>query len=126
MLRWMVVNHPHQNVYFNPIVELEAFGGREDFERDYWRLSTKQALEYLLAENPDCKLIVAPSIEVNDALVVMDYQANRRVASADLGDPDVDYYLEVYRYPVEEVERLPEVHSIIVDGLPILTIHTVE
>jgi hypothetical protein len=39
-------NHPHQNVYFSSTVNL--FGGRKGFERDYWQLSIKQALEWLI------------------------------------------------------------------------------
>ncbi|GAJ22942.1 unnamed protein product, partial [marine sediment metagenome] len=49
----MIKNHPHQNVYFN------FFAGKnikERFELDYWGLSYKQALEYVL-ENDSSEII---------------------------------------------------------------------
>ena len=49
----MIKDHPHQNVYFNFI-----FGKNieKNFELDYWGLSNKQALEYIL--NNDSKSII--------------------------------------------------------------------
>jgi hypothetical protein len=38
---------PSSKLYFSSAVDL--FGKREGFERDYWQLSLKQALEWLLA-----------------------------------------------------------------------------
>jgi len=45
----MVTNHPHQNVYFNFLVEKNA---RNNFELDYWGLSYRQALEHILEKEP--------------------------------------------------------------------------
>jgi hypothetical protein len=42
--KWMIKNHPFQNLYFNQFVEK----GLEKFEKDYHGLSNKQLLEFLL------------------------------------------------------------------------------
>jgi hypothetical protein len=42
--KWMIKNHPFQNLYFNQFVEK----GLEKFEKDYLGLSNKQLLEFLL------------------------------------------------------------------------------
>ena len=52
--------HPHQQVYFNLLVDRSASGGlaqRYDME-DYRSVSRRQALEYLRARHPDAMLHV--------------------------------------------------------------------
>ena len=44
----MIKMHPHQNVYFNFLVGKNV---EEKFDIDYWALSNKQALEYILLNN---------------------------------------------------------------------------
>ena len=41
----MIKDHPHQNVYFNFLAGKNI---QTKFELDYWGLSNKQALEYIL------------------------------------------------------------------------------
>ena len=41
----MIKDHPHQNVYFNLLAGKTV---QAKFELDYWGLSNKQALEYIL------------------------------------------------------------------------------
>ncbi len=125
LIRWMVVNHPHQSVYFNPIVELEAFGGRAEFERDYWRLSTRQGVEYILENDPRDVITVAPHIQVSDALTMTDHPEKDRIQAADLADPNVDYFIQTYRWPWEIVER-PAVYTVYVDGLAIMSVERIE
>lgn len=47
---WMVQNHPYQMVYFNQIVRVKA---QNLFERDYYALTTKDCLEFILESDPN-------------------------------------------------------------------------
>ena len=46
---WMVANNPHQNLYFN-ILSGDKISTK--WEMDYWGLSNKSALEYILRNDP--------------------------------------------------------------------------
>lgn len=74
---FMIINHPYQNVYFNFLAGKDC---RKNFELDYWGLSYKQGLEYILANDK--------SEQVNIA--------------ANLGE----CYLNFYSIPVEDRKRL--------------------
>jgi hypothetical protein len=49
---FMVKNHPHENVYFNRLAGRDMASVAKKFEMDYWGLSYKQGLEYLLKIDP--------------------------------------------------------------------------
>ena len=59
VLAQTVALHPHQNDYFNPLVE-RSERLKTRYHMDYWNTSRREALEWLLAEYPD-----APYISVN-------------------------------------------------------------
>ena len=51
--------HPHQQIYFNLLVDRSALGGlAQRYEMDYWQTSHRQALEHLRARRPDAVLHV--------------------------------------------------------------------
>ena len=55
----MVSLHPHQQVYFNPLVNRIVPGELgQQYEMDYWKTSHRQGLEYLLERYPDRTLYV--------------------------------------------------------------------
>ena len=58
-IKWMFVNHPHQNVYFNFI------GGNKshlNYEIDYWGLSNKYALEKILSFKNEGEIITVSNL----------------------------------------------------------------
>ncbi len=56
---WMVQNHPFEMVYFNSVSRSLVPNFNQRFEKDYWGLSYKQALQYLLQKHPGDTLNVA-------------------------------------------------------------------
>ena len=57
----MAALHPHQQVYFNGLVDTKTPGAlAERYDMDYWRIAQRQSLEYLLARYPDDMLRVYP------------------------------------------------------------------
>ncbi len=46
---WMAQNHPYEGTYFNPLFRS---WGLHNCERDYWLLSTKECMQFILKESP--------------------------------------------------------------------------
>ena len=54
--------HPHQQIYFNLLVDRRAQGGLEQrYDMDYYQISHRQAMEHLRARRPDAMLHVTGS-----------------------------------------------------------------
>ena len=54
--------HPHQQVYFNTLVDTKTPGAlAKRYDMDYWRMAQQQSLEYLLARYPNDALRVYPT-----------------------------------------------------------------
>ena len=57
----MAALHPHQQVYFNALVDTRTPGALGKlYDMDYWHVAQRQSLEYLLARYPDDTLSVWP------------------------------------------------------------------
>ena len=55
----MAALHPHQQVYFNALVDTKTPGAlAKRYDMDYWQIAQRQSLEYLLARYPDDALRV--------------------------------------------------------------------
>jgi hypothetical protein len=130
VLHWMVANHPFQNVYFNNVIA-GLFGGREAFERDYWRLSVRQALEYILVHD-DRQVISIALPDTYDAartLMILTPEQRRRIDIVPVTNQleveanDVDYFispLDIYTTFTFDVH-----YRLVVDGLTIMEIYSV-
>jgi hypothetical protein len=55
VLFFMVKNHPFQNVYFNPLAGKDI---RKNYELDYWGLSYRQGLEYIVAHDKSPQIYI--------------------------------------------------------------------
>ena len=86
----MAALHPHQQVYFNALVDTKTPGAlAKRYDTDYWQIAQRQSLEYLLARYPDETLRVWP----RKASELMLPQDNReRVTSVD-SPYAADFYL---------------------------------
>lgn len=125
--KWMQQNHPHQNVYFSSAVDL--FGKREGFERDYWQLSLKQALEWLLANKKGELHIVVHDhynhpeqssyiLKINDRKRIHIYKDIKHNSSS-------IYLISTHRDEIPNEHKHKKLHSITVDNLPIVSIFKV-
>jgi hypothetical protein len=94
-----VKNHPHQFVYFNPIGTKIIKDLESKFELDYWGLSYRSALEYILAndtsDNINIYVSFTPSGELN-AYIIEKTERNRLNYVYDINQ--ADYSLDNYRY----------------------------
>ena len=85
----MAALHPHQQVYFNALVDTQTPGAlAKRYDMDYWLLAHTQLMEYLLARYPDGALRVWP--EKKSALILPKNDRERIVIT---GAHDADYRL---------------------------------
>jgi hypothetical protein len=122
---FMAQNHPFENVYFN------VFAGdfstlRSRFEMDYWGLSYKQGIDYILATDarPTIKIAVANKpgeFYIDGALTRA--QQSRLVLETD--PRSADYFVTDFRWHPQDYPGLNEVYSIQVRGATILAVYKV-
>lgn len=128
-LLFMVRYHPNQNVYFNSVAGKKV---ADRFELDYWGLSYRQALEYVVQHDQREKIRVMPHTYscVENALILTSAQRKR----IDFVYSDGDYYLTEFRYidpqfrdidphAVPDLASLPEVYDLTVDGNKIVAVY---
>ena len=75
---WMWRAHPLQNVYFNVLAGTDV---RMSYELDYWGLSTRRALEHVLAHDPGERIDVreANSTPLEPSFMILKPQERRRL-----------------------------------------------
>lgn len=119
----IVQAHPFENVYFNKLVPEKDEYIRHHFEMDYWGLSFKQSLEYILKHDK------RDHIKVSSNTYPCEFNLNvlpekNRIEIASLENKDVDYYITNFRYHHEDyIDRGCELHSFIIFGSRISTIY---
>ena len=74
----MIKIHPYQNVYFNFLAGKKIEG---KFETDYWALSNKQALEYILLNNNKdyYKIYPASHMDINTSKLIFSNLEKKKI-----------------------------------------------
>ena len=99
----MAALRPHQQVYFNPLVDTKTPGAlAQRYDMDYWQISQRQALEYLLARYPDA----APRVWLNNAnRQILPQNARERIPILEsLYAADFYLWSPRWRYPLSPQE----------------------
>jgi len=121
---FMLRNHPYEDTYFSFLPNSAIEKG---FERDYWGLSCRKGLEYILSHDTArlIRIKFSPFASANQHILPDDAQKRLQVeAPTDTIKPD--YIMSNYRwveqpfYANKEVKQ--ETYSIKVDGLKILSV----
>ncbi len=124
----MIKDHPHQNVYFNFIAGKNI---QTKFELDYWGLSNKQALEYIL-ENDNKNTIrigaAGPISLENSKKILSSADRNRLMISENIkSDYIIDNYINwygTYKKKRHEIPKNFEIYKeIFVSGKRIISIY---
>lgn len=119
----MIKYHPHQNVYFNEIASQNMANIKKNFELDYWGLSYRPALEYILAHDDNDEIIIyvqnvpgkinrhlLPSTD-QDRLI---YTDKKRTANYFLSN----YFGHPHDYPYKK-----EIYSIMIGNAKIMVVY---
>lgn len=92
---FMIINHPFQNVYFS---FLAGKNNRQNFELDYWGLSYRQGLEYVLANDKSKQINIAADLgECALNFYIIPIEDRKRLVWQD-DQKFADYYLMNFRY----------------------------
>jgi hypothetical protein len=124
----MIRMHPHQQVYFS---FLPTSAVVNQFDRDYWGLSYRQGLEWILAHDssPTITYYGDPTLLYCGGLLLAPEQKARLQYIWKDNQSEARYFLTNYRPPhyshssPDSLELWREVHTIKADGLPILSIY---
>ena len=121
-MRFMIAAHPYQNVYFNVLAGRNLTEVRRRLELDYWGLSYRQALEYVLrhdsAEVLKIAVANAPGF-YNSYILPSADRARLRLTEDPAG---ADYFIGNYRLHPADYDYGEPFYSIDVDGGSIVTI----
>lgn len=116
----MVYMHPHQQTYFSYLPRQRV---ARLFERDYWGVSYRQGLEYLVAQHPTGPIYVEPAGEMpfeNNKIWVAESDRERVLRGPDMpGRYFIVAYRGVLSYPASVGTK---VYTLRADGVPILSI----
>jgi len=121
--RFMIKYHPYQNVYFNILADRDMKEIKNEFELDYWGLSYRKALEYILKNDKDnvIKIYVDNWPGKANADILTSEDRNRLMY---VENPDeAKYFLGNYRYSKEEYPYKEEYYSIKIDGAKIMVVY---
>jgi hypothetical protein len=119
----MVKYHPYQNVYFNILAGKNMVEIKNNFELDYWGLSYRQALEYILKKDMDktIKICVANFPGMLNAKILT---PNDLLRLAYVEKPEeAKYFLSNYRWHKEEYLYKEEYYSKKVGGVRIMVVY---
>ena len=121
---WMYKNHPHQYVYFN-ILAGKNFN--KNFEMDYFGISNKSILEYVVASEKDnVKVFNLSTTDLNLSKQILNEEDKQKIQI--VGNLDnADYITNNFRdwngktkpYKFKIPKNFLKIHEIVVDNVPI-------
>ena len=122
-ISFMVRYHPYENVYFNVLAGAPPTL-RQRFELDYWGLSYKQAIDFILANDPGqgIKIFVANPPGRDYINAGLSGEQKNRLISVD--DPDeANYFVSEFRGHPEDYPYGEEYYSIMIRGTKIMVVY---
>ncbi len=114
--------HPYEQVYFNHFVSKQNENRRKTFEMDYWGLSYKEGIEYVLNNNNSKKIRIcfANAAGENNLLCFSKEQQNRVIIVEKL--KEADYFITNYRYHPKDYDYANEIFKVEREGNRILSV----
>jgi hypothetical protein len=123
--QFMIRYHPYQNVYFNILAGRDMNEVKNNFELDYWGLSYRKALEYILRNDRSkiVKVCVANWPGKANADILTPDDRNRLMYVENPNE--AKYFLSNYRWHKEEYPLKDEYYSIKIDGTKIMVVYKI-
>jgi hypothetical protein len=120
---FMIKNHPHQNVYFNKLAGKDMKDIKNKFELDYWGLSYRKALEYILENDPNKEIRILsqnPPGRLNADILYPDQRERLLFVKS---SEKADYFIANYRWHKEEFPLENEFFSIKIGNAKIMVVY---
>ena len=118
-LKFMIENHPFQNVYFNMFAGKKVQPPNNKFELGYWGLSYRQALEYILDNDNEENITIYTANNKVVKEVLAPSERNRLIYTDKCR---AKYYIGNYRFLKREYPYKNEFYSLNVDGNKIMVV----
>ena len=120
---FMVKNHPYENIYFNFLAGNPATL-RQKYELDYWGLSYKQALDYILENDPspEIKVYLENSPGKSYIRLMLPSEIASRFKIVDSPER-ANYYVSNYRGHPQDYPFPEKYYSIVVRGTEIMVVY---
>ena len=123
---FMITSHPYQNIYFNAFAGSDMAQIKSRFELDYWGLSYREALEYILEKDPSTQIRVRVAEDsgyfTKDILSKEDRQ---RLFYAD-SLKSADYFIGTYRWHPSEYSADNDFFSIKIGNDRIVVVYKLQ
>ena len=123
---WNYKYHPFQNVYFNPLFKKNF---DKNFDMDYWALSNKKSLEYIVKNsNLDTTIIATKSFaSIRDsALILSNMEKSKIISTQNISNADfviTNYMKRIRNDFIIDMTKYEKYFEILVDGKPINTVY---
>ena len=118
----IVTTHPYENLYFNFLAGPNLAAVKQNYELDYWGLSFRSALEYIVKNNPSNHIDVMASNRAGEFAAEMLAQSDRDriifVATMDRAH----YLITNYKYHPQGYDLPDEVFTIRIQGVKIVSV----
>jgi hypothetical protein len=121
---WFMVRfHPYENVYFN------LFAGdpatlRQRFEADYWGLSYKQGIDFILANDSSKSIKIFVADPPGQDYINSGLTSENKARLIPVKDPaDANYFVSVFRWHPGDYDYPNEFYSISVRGEKIMVVY---
>ncbi len=122
VLHFSIKNHPYQYVYFNNMVSHEKNALMENYELDYWGISGKDGLEWLLEHSDDDDTIKINYTPFADRNVRLLTPAKKKRFEIVDDEREAEYYFEIFRTVPYKYSENECMYQITVSNSPILRI----
>lgn len=122
VLYFMIQYHPYQNMYFN-IFAGGMKNAKQNFDLDYWGLTFRKGLEYILATDKSKNIPILLNYGSDNAAEITGPEGEKRLRLV-YHAKDAKYILTNYRLHKEEYNTTaPEVFNILIDNIRIMSVY---
>ncbi len=123
---WMVAVHPLQNLYAN---QLAGANWGSSYDMDYWGLSNRKAIEYILSvdKRPAIKIWPLSDTPILNGAAMLNAAERNRIVLADTKD-EADYLVNNYRFLKGNVFKgndpsVKLIHQVVIDGQAVVSVY---
>ena len=125
VVAFMARNHPFEHVYFNRLAGRDMKEIKQRFELDYWGLSYRKALEYIVRSDSAPRIRIFTTTYPGRVNVAMLPQRDRERLDFVHSDAEADYVMTNYRFHPQDYPYSREVFSVRVGNASIASVFVV-
>ncbi len=122
VVTFMIRNHPLEHLYFNRFAGKDMQQVKQRFELDYWGLSYRKTLEYIVRTDSSPRIRVFPLTYPGRLNVAMLPPHDRARIDLVFSPEDADYVMSTYRSHPQDYPGAVEVYSVKVGNASVATV----